>query len=62
MSKQEYDEKHKELNEFERGKIIGLSEEGYSRRKISKILEIPKSTVQDTIKKFLEIRITQNLF
>ena len=41
--------KRQELNEFERGKIIALSEEGQSVRQISKNLGHPKSTVQDTI-------------
>jgi len=62
MNNENLDEKRKELNEFERGKIIGLSTEGCSVRKISKILEIPKSTVQNTIKKFSETGTTQNLF
>ncbi|CAJ0759166.1 306_t:CDS:2 [Entrophospora sp. SA101] len=39
----------KELTEFERGKIIALSEKEQSVRKISNDLGYPKSTVQDTI-------------
>jgi hypothetical protein len=42
----------KELTEFERGKIIALSEKGQSVRKISNDLRYPKSTVQDTISRY----------
>src|SRR5579859_6691344 len=44
--------KSHELTPFERGKIIGLSKGGHSVRDISKILNQPKSTVQDVITKY----------
>ena len=41
--------KSRELNEFERGKIIGLKIAGRTREAISRLLKIPKTTVTDTI-------------
>ena len=38
-----------ELNEFERGKIIGLRIAGRTHKAIARLLKIPKSTVTDTI-------------
>jgi transposase len=43
----------KELNPFERGKIIGKVEEGLLRRQILEALNVPKSTVDDTIRNHL---------
>ena len=40
------------LTDFERGEIVGLSKGGFSQRKISDILKVPKSTVGDVIKKY----------
>jgi transposase len=44
--------KTRELSDFERGEIVGLSKGNHSVRDISKILQISKSTVQDVIKKY----------
>ena len=41
--------KSRELNEFERGKIIGLRIAGRTHEAIARLLKIPKSTVTDTI-------------
>ena len=41
--------KSRELNEFERGKIIGLRIAGRTHKAIARLLKIPKSTVTDTI-------------
>ena len=49
MSNQLSVRNRRELTECERAKIITLSEDGQSVRKISKKLGYPKSTVQDTI-------------
>ena len=62
MDKENKSHKRKELSEFERGEVIGLLEESCSERKISKLLDIPKSTVHDTIKKFSETGTTENFF
>ena len=62
MDKENKSHKCKELSEFERGEVIGLLEESCSERKISKLLDIPKSTVYDTIKKFSETGTTENFF
>lgn len=50
--------KGKELTDFERGEIVGLSKGGFSQRKISDILKVPKSTVGDVIKKYNEQGLT----
>ena len=47
-----------ELILFEREKIVGLSKGGESIRKISEILSIPKSTIQDVITKYNEENCT----
>ena len=44
--------KSKELTEFERGKIVGLSKINLSVRKIAAVLLLKKSTVQDIINKY----------
>jgi transposase len=44
--------RRKELNEFQRGKILALFQEKHSIRSIAKFLEIPKSTVHLTIQNF----------
>ena len=41
-----------ELTDFERGEIVGLSKGGHSEREIMRILERPKTTVHDVIKKY----------
>jgi transposase len=50
--------KKKELTDFERGEIIGLHKGGFSQRKITEILNIPKSTVGDVIKKYNDQGLT----
>src|SRR2546421_721805 len=47
-----YMPKSKELTEFERGEIVGLSKINLSVRKIAEVLLIAKSTVQDVINKY----------
>jgi IS30 family transposase len=44
--------KSKELTKFEHGEIVGLSKINLSVRKISKVLLIVKSTIQDVINKY----------
>ena len=44
--------KNRELSEFERGKVIGLSVAGKTHEAISRILKIPKSTITDTISQY----------
>jgi len=44
--------KSKELTEFERGEIIGLSKINLSVRNIAKVLLLKKSTIQDVITKY----------
>lgn len=46
--------KTRELSDFERGEIVGLSKGNFSYRKIAEILDIPKSTVGDVVKKYNE--------
>jgi transposase len=46
--------KTRELSDFERGEIVGLSKGNFSYRKIAVILDIPKSTVGDVVKKYNE--------
>ena len=46
--------KQRELTDFERGEIVGLSKGGFSQRKIAELLNIPKSTVGDVVKKYNE--------
>ena len=41
--------KTKELQEFDRGQIVGAHKFGHSVREIAAQLNIPKSTVQDVI-------------
>ncbi|CAJ0753353.1 16005_t:CDS:2 [Entrophospora sp. SA101] len=41
--------KRKELNEETRGQIVGMSRAGSSKREISKVLGIPKSTVHNIL-------------
>ncbi|CAB5358599.1 unnamed protein product [Rhizophagus irregularis] len=49
--------KSKELTEFERGEIVGLSKINLSVRKIAEVLLIAKSTVQDVINKYRRCRL-----
>ena len=53
--------KTRELTPFERGEIVGLSKGGHSIRKISEILNIPKSTVHDVITKYNEENCTDTI-
>ena len=41
-----------ELSEFKRSEIIGLRKSNLSIRKISGVLQIPKSTISDTIQRY----------
>jgi transposase len=50
--------KIRELTDFERGEIVGLSKGSFSQRNIAKLLDIPKSTVGDVIKKYNEQGLT----
>ena len=50
--------KTRELTDFERGEIVGLNKGGFSQRDIAKILDHPKSTVGDIIKKYNELGLT----
>ena len=50
--------KTKELSDFERGEIVGLYKGDFSYRKIAEILDIPKSTVGEVIKKYNEQGLT----
>ncbi|CAI2201217.1 3091_t:CDS:1, partial [Funneliformis geosporum] len=38
--------------------IVGLSKGGFSQRNITKILDIPKSTVSEIIKKYNKVSLT----
>jgi transposase len=40
--------------EFESGKIVAYREQGFSIRKIAEMMEIPKSTVSDLLKRYSE--------
>ena len=44
--------KNSELTEVKQGKILGLIISGSSLAKIAKTLDIPKSTVHDTVKHY----------
>ena len=50
--------KTRELTDFERGLIVGLSKGEFSYREIAKELGIPKSTVGDVVKKYNEQGLT----
>jgi len=50
--------KRRELTDFERGEIVGLSKGGFSQRNIAEILGFPKSTVGEVIKKYNEQGLT----
>jgi transposase len=50
--------KKRELTDFERGEIVGLSKGGFSQRKIAELLNFPKSTVGEVIKKYNEQGLT----
>ncbi|GBB85332.1 hypothetical protein RclHR1_01190008 [Rhizophagus clarus] len=41
--------KKRELTEFERGEVIGLWKGGHTERNINEILDIPKTTIHNTI-------------
>lgn len=51
-------EERKELTDFERGEIVGLSRGGFSYKNISIILGIPKSTVGVVVKNYNEQGLT----
>jgi len=42
----------KELDQFTRGRIVQMKEDGHSVRKISSRLSLPKSTIQNTLRRF----------
>ena len=44
--------KNRELNEFERGQVIGLFIGGRTHEAIGRTLKIPKSTITDTISRY----------
>ena len=44
--------KNRELNEFERGQVIGFFIGGRTHEAIGRILKIPKSTITDTISRY----------
>src|SRR2546421_13039983 len=50
--------KRRKLTDFEHGEIVGLSKGSFSQRNITKILDIPKSTVGEVIKKYNEKGLT----
>jgi len=50
--------KRRELTDFKCGEIVGLSKGDFSQRNITKILDIPKSTVGEVIKKYNEEGLT----
>ncbi len=50
--------KNRELTDFERGLIVGLSKGNFSYRNIAAQLGIPKSTVGDVVKKYNEQGLT----
>lgn len=52
--------KSSELTESERGQIIGLHKGGHSQRNISKIIDIPRSTIGDTIRRYKNKGITKS--
>ena len=47
-----------ELTDFEREEIVGLHKGGFSYEKIEKILDRPKTTIRNVIKKFNEQGLT----
>jgi len=47
-----------ELTDFEREEIVGLHKGGFSYEKIEKILDRPKTTIHNVIKKFNEQGLT----
>jgi transposase len=53
--------KRKELTDFERGEIVGLHKAKIPQRKIAEILNHPKSTVGDVIKKYNEQGLTSTI-
>lgn len=53
--------KRRELTDFERGEIVGLHKGGFSQKKITEILNFPKSTVGDIIKKYNELGLTSTI-
>src|ERR687896_167699 len=50
--------KTRELTDFERGEIVGLSKGGFSQKDIAELLNFPKSTVGNIIKKYNEKGLT----
>ena len=53
--------KRKELTDFERGEIVGLSKINLPQRQIAEILNHPKSTVGDVIKKYNDQGLTSTI-
>ena len=54
-------EKRKELTTFERGMIVGLNKGNHGVSEISRILNIPKQTCHNVIKKYCEEGLTDTL-
>jgi len=54
-------EKRRELTSFERGMIVGLHKGNHKTSDISRILEIPRQTCQNVIKRFCEDGLTDTL-
>jgi transposase len=50
--------KTREFTDFERGEIVGLSKGDFSYGKIAEILDIPKYTVSEIVKKYNEQGLT----
>ena len=59
MNSQTFKIQRKELTDVECIEIITLSKEGYSIRKISKKLNYPKSTIQDTLSHYKQTNTIQ---
>jgi len=49
------------LSEFKRAEIIGLRKSSLSIRKISEVLQIPKSTISDAIQRYEQHQKVTNL-
>src|ERR1044072_6715306 len=54
-------ENRKELTTFERGMIVGLNKGNHGVSEISRILNIPKQTCHNVIKKYCEEGLTDTL-
>ncbi|XP_063399124.1 uncharacterized protein LOC134683739 [Mytilus trossulus] len=52
--------KGQELSTIVKNMIVGMFQNGFSRRKIADILRIPNSTVIDTVRKFIDTGSVEN--